>query len=76
MHYHYLTIEQRQALEALIRSTVRGESALKDALAKLHQPDYGVCIECRADIGFDLLQADPSALHCRRCTHMPVRGKS
>jgi RNA polymerase-binding transcription factor DksA len=75
MHYHYLTIEQRETLEKLIRSTIRGEPALSDALARLHQPDYGVCIECRADIGFERLEADPSALHCRACSRLPIPAK-
>lgn len=72
MHYHYLTIEQRESLEKLIRSSARGEAALKDALERLHQPDYGVCIECRADIGYDRLLADPAALHCRACGLLPI----
>jgi RNA polymerase-binding transcription factor DksA len=72
MHYHYLTIEQRETLEKLIRSTVRGDSELKAALEKLRQPDYGTCIECGNDIDFDRLQADTSALHCRACSRLPV----
>jgi RNA polymerase-binding transcription factor DksA len=72
MHYHYLTIEQRESLEKLIRSSVRGESALKDALNKLHQPDYGTCIECAKDIGYVRLQVEPFALHCAACSRLPI----
>ena len=71
MHYHYLTIEQREALERQFRAQLRGK-ALDEALTRLHQPDYGVCIECRQDIGYERLETDPSALHCRACARLPV----
>ena len=76
MHYHYLTIEQRTSLEELIRSRVRGESQLRSALAKLHEPDYGTCIECRRDIDYVRLQVDPFALHCRTCSRMPIATRT
>ena len=66
VHYHYLTIEQRETLEKLIRSRIGGGSQLAD---------YGVCIECGKDIGFVRLQADPSALHCQACARLPVSPK-
>ena len=72
MHYHYFTLEQRDALEKQIRATVRSEPALQTALQRLHQPDYGVCIECRRDIAFVRLLADPDALHCDDCARLPV----
>ena len=73
MHYHYLTIEQRETLEKLIRSQIpSGSQPLETALERLHQPDYGVCIECGTDIGFVRLEADPAALHCRDCARLPV----
>ena len=75
MHYHYLTIEQRETLEKLIRSRIGGGSQLVTALERLHQPDYGVCIECGKDIGFVRLEADPSALHCQACARLPVSPK-
>jgi RNA polymerase-binding transcription factor DksA len=74
LHYHYLTIEQRQNLEMLIRQQTGAGAPLDAALKRLHEPDYGVCIECRADIGFERLQSDPSALHCRACARLPVKG--
>jgi RNA polymerase-binding transcription factor DksA len=72
MHYHYLTIEQRKSLEERIRSSVRGELQLRSALAKLREPDYGTCIECRRDIEYVSLQVDPFALHCRTCSRLPI----
>jgi RNA polymerase-binding transcription factor DksA len=71
-HHHYLTIEQRETLEKLIRSRIAAGAQLETALERLHQPDYGVCIECAKDIEFVRLEADPLALHCRSCARLPV----
>ena len=76
MHYHYLTIEQRETLEKLIRSQIAPGVQLEAALERLHQADYGVCIECRKDIGFVRLEADPAALHCQACARLPVSASS
>ena len=72
LHYHYLTLEQRAALEAQIRARTAGGPALQAALERLRQPDYGVCIECGADITFMRLQEDPGALHCGDCARLPT----
>ena len=72
MHYHYFTLEQRDALETEIRARTASQPALQLALQRLHQPDYGVCIECGADIAFVRLLADPDALHCVDCGRLPV----
>lgn len=73
-HYHYFTLEQRDALEARIRETTATEHALRLALQKLREPDYGVCIECGADIAFVRLREDPDALHCADCARLPVKA--
>ncbi len=65
MHYHYFTIEQREALERLIRSQASGDSS--ETLRRLHSPDYGVCQRCGADIPYARLAAQPAALHCAAC---------
>jgi RNA polymerase-binding transcription factor len=72
MHYHYLTLEQRDTLEAEIRARSASEPALQMALQQLHQPDYGVCIECGRDIAFVRLAAHPDALHCADCARLPL----
>ena len=72
MHYHYFTLEQRDALENQIRATITSEPARQAALQRLHQPDYGVCIECGKDIAFVRLQADPDAMHCADCARLPI----
>jgi RNA polymerase-binding transcription factor DksA len=71
-HYHYLTLEQRASLEGIIRSRVATQPQLKLALERLHAPDYGVCIECRGDIAYVRLEADPDALHCQACARLPI----
>jgi RNA polymerase-binding transcription factor DksA len=75
LHYHYLTIEQRQTLERLIRSQTGAGAPLDAALKRLHEPDYGVCIECGKDIGYERLETDPSALHCRGCARLPISAR-
>ena len=68
-----LTLEQRDALEAQIRASTPSDPALRLALERLQQPDYGVCIECGKDIAFVRLQSDPDALHCADCARLPVK---
>ena len=65
MHYHYFTIEQREALEQLIRSQASGDT--RETLRRLHSPDYGVCQRCGADIPYARLAAQPAALYCAAC---------
>ena len=71
--YHYLTLEQRDALERRVRAASPGGRDLQDALQRLRQPDYGVCIECGQDIAFVRLEAEPDALHCSDCARLPVK---
>jgi len=71
-HYHYLTLEQRAALEQIIRARAATQPQLRSALERLHTPDYGVCIECRKDIEYTRLETDPDALHCQACARLPI----
>ena len=41
--------------------------AVEAALARVHEPDFGVCVDCSAEIPFARLQANPSATRCRAC---------
>ncbi|HVJ12603.1 MAG TPA: hypothetical protein VNC62_13625 [Burkholderiales bacterium] len=61
-YYHYLTLEQRDALETRLRAANPDERHLQTALERLRQPDYGVCIECGKD-----------ALHCGDCARLPIK---
>jgi len=33
----------------------------------VHEPDFGLCVDCEADIPFARLQANPSAKRCVAC---------
>jgi DnaK suppressor protein len=37
------------------------------ALARIHDPDFGLCHDCGAPIPFDRLKLEPYALRCVRC---------
>jgi len=63
-HYHYLTIEQRERLQAIMQARI---AELGDGLARLHTPDYGVCGGCGADIPYVRLEADPLRKRCPAC---------
>jgi RNA polymerase-binding protein DksA len=117
MHYHYLTIEQRESLQgwlkqrtavlrreiaaalrrsgseeaiglanhleevrdeavadlesaieiAEIERDVRELRAVEQALSRLHEPEYGVCADCGAEIPFSRLSANPMATRCIAC---------
>jgi len=61
MHYRYLTLEQRENLERLLRAGTPGE------LPRLHTPEYGVCAACGADIPYTRLLEYPGTRDCRAC---------
>jgi DnaK suppressor protein len=117
MHYHYLTIEQRESLQeqmkeraaalrrdiaaalkrtgngtaigianhleevrdeavadlesvieiAEIERDVRELREVEGALSRLHEPEYGVCTDCEAEIPFSRLAATPTATRCIAC---------
>ena len=66
MHYHYFTLEQRRVLEDAIRSRL-AEPGMKDALERLHSPDFGVCERCGTDIAYAKLAGDPQLTRCPSC---------
>ena len=66
MHYHYFTIEQRNALSDLIHSRMT-EPGMPAALERLHSPDFGVCDSCGADIPFIRLMGNPRLSRCTSC---------
>jgi DnaK suppressor protein len=41
--------------------------AVSRALARLHQPGYGLCVDCSTAIPFDRLKVEPWALRCVAC---------
>ncbi|HTP60893.1 MAG TPA: TraR/DksA family transcriptional regulator [Burkholderiales bacterium] len=40
---------------------------VETALARLHEPDFGICGDCGGDIPFSRLQAAPGAIRCAAC---------
>jgi RNA polymerase-binding transcription factor DksA len=61
VHYRYLTLEQRENLERLIRAELPQE------LERLHTPHYGVCERCGADIPYVRLLERPAQRRCAGC---------
>lgn len=41
--------------------------AVEAALARVHEPDFGVCADCGAEIPFSRMRANPAALRCVAC---------
>ena len=40
---------------------------IEAAQRRVHEPDFGLCADCEADIPFARLQANPSAKRCVPC---------
>jgi RNA polymerase-binding transcription factor DksA len=71
MHYHYFTLEQREALSRQIQGLLQKKQdteGIVSALAALRSPAYGVCEACEADIPFVQLLDEPMRRLCRRCS--------
>jgi RNA polymerase-binding transcription factor DksA len=66
MHYHYFTLEQRDALDRAIRARL-DEPGMNRALERLHAADYGICESCGRDIAFAHLMDNPRLRRCPRC---------
>jgi RNA polymerase-binding transcription factor DksA len=52
---------------ALSDIEARELAAVKLALARLRDGEYGVCIECDGEIPFDRLRVEPWAMRCVAC---------
>lgn len=66
-HYRYFTLEQRDHLEQAIRDQVAAPAELARALERLHEPDYGICEACGADIPYVQMIEAPAATRCLSC---------
>ena len=53
--------------EALTGIEERELAAVKAALARLRDGEYGVCAQCDAEIPYDRLRVEPWALRCVHC---------
>lgn len=52
---------------ASVQRDLRELRSVNNALQRIHEPEYGVCADCDAEIPFSRLQAEPSALRCVAC---------
>lgn len=89
-HRHYFTIEQRETLQhqldrraaelraaieiAALEREVRELRAVEAARNRLHEPDFGLCADCEAEIPYARLSANPTATRCVGCEAQHERG--
>jgi RNA polymerase-binding transcription factor DksA len=68
MHYHYFTLEQRDALSRQILDMTAQDGKRKaSAIDYLHSSEYGICEVCGRDIAYAQLMSDPLRKTCRYC---------
>ncbi len=48
-------------------ATLQALGEVEAALQRLHQPDYGLCVDCGAAIAFDRLRLSPQVTRCIEC---------
>jgi RNA polymerase-binding transcription factor DksA len=51
-------------------------AALAAAMQRLHEPDYGLCVDCGKRIPFERLIIEPQALRCVACESRREARKS
>jgi DnaK suppressor protein len=62
---------QQQAMAIAMGARRQNEKrALKEALYRMNQGDYGDCIDCGETIEFERLKLKPSVLKCLDCMKM------
>ena len=61
------TDQWREANAAMIDHHVDEISGIQAALSRVQSGTYGLCVDCGEAIGFQRLQAYPSANRCVRC---------
>jgi RNA polymerase-binding transcription factor DksA len=52
---------------AEVERDIRELRQVEDALLRMATPQFGLCQDCQADIGFQRLNANPSASRCLAC---------
>jgi RNA polymerase-binding protein DksA len=56
-----------------IERDVRELREVERTLVRLHEPEYGVCADCGADIPYSRLSATPTATRCLACQRRAER---
>ena len=57
----------REVDMALTDLDLRELDAVNGALLRLHDPAFGICVDCARAIPFDRLRIEPEALRCVPC---------
>jgi RNA polymerase-binding protein DksA len=59
---------------AALEREVRELRAVESARKRLHEPDFGLCEDCEAEIPYARLEANPTATRCVACQMQHERG--
>ena len=59
---------------AALEREVRELRAVESARRRLHEPDFGLCEDCEAEIPYARLSANPAAIRCVSCQTRHERG--
>lgn len=59
---------------AALEREVRELRAIESARKRLHEPDFGLCEDCEAEIPYARLSANPTAIRCVGCQTQHERG--
>lgn len=62
-----MDLENQDALEAIESSEMHEIHQIQEALKRISQGTYGICIQCGADIDPKRLRALPTATRCISC---------
>ena len=57
----------REVDQALTEFDTQELGAIGRALQRVHDDDFGLCIDCGGEIPFDRLKIEPQALRCVNC---------
>ena len=68
------TDQWREANAAMIDHHVDEISSIRAALSRVDSGTYGLCVDCGESIGFQRLQAYPSANRCLECQSKAEAG--
>jgi RNA polymerase-binding protein DksA len=63
----------RDSDNAAVGRDVRELREISAARARIEAGDYGTCIDCGGEIGFERLLANPTAVRCVRCQEIYER---
>ena len=59
---------------AALEREVHELRAVESARKRLHEPDFGLCEDCEAEIPYARLSANPTAIRCVGCQTQRERG--